>query len=51
MSNGLLRTLEKSTGGSPYLSESPDDSKMTDTYYICACHRHAVRGAPLAPAS
>ena len=29
-----LPALEKSTGGSPYLAESPADSKMTDTYYI-----------------
>lgn len=37
-------SLEKSTGGSPYLAESPDDSKMTDTYYICA----RPRGHPCA---
>jgi hypothetical protein len=30
----MFPSLEKSTGGSPYLAESPGDSKMTDTYYI-----------------
>jgi len=30
----MFPRLEKSTGGSPYLSESPANPKMNDIYYI-----------------